>query len=69
MNATINVAPSSTFILLKNVCLCKEICNMGFIWQKIKNFLTFHNSFFFISKIQIISPKMFFKFVELNLIS
>ena len=41
MNATINAAPNSFFILLKNVCLSQEIGNLGFRlgrWQiKLQN--------------------------------
>ena len=47
MNATINAAPNSTFILLQNVCLNQEIGNLGFrlgAWQiKSQNFQKFHN--------------------------
>ena len=47
MNATINAAPNSTFILLKNVCLNQELGNLGFrlgTWLiKFQNFQTFHN--------------------------
>ena len=47
MNATINAAPDSNFILLKNVCFSQQIGNLGFrlgTWQiQLQNFQTFHN--------------------------
>ena len=47
MNATINAAPNSIFMLLKNAFLCQEIGNLGFklgTWKiKLKIFQTYHN--------------------------
>ena len=63
MNATINAAPNSTFILLKNACLYQKIGNLGLglgVWQiKLQNFQTFNNYFlFFIIKFELISLRI-----------